>query len=640
MGAAIQIDPRWFPADDVPVKMRLKMSATERRVLVHPEQIRVSAWAEQHRELPATAAIPGRWHNRNAPYLAGVMDAINYPSVKEAVLVFPPQFGKTEGVYNYIGYTADRRPGDWLIIFPGEKEVKENAAKRLQPMFLDSPRLRTYLTGKADDMAATAITLKHMTLYMAWPTPSRLASKPLPYVYGDEVDKYVELASKKETSPLNLARMRTRTYRHMRKVIISSTPTVPGGPIWVAWEEECHLRFVYLVRCPVCGLYQLMVFDREHYRWDEDVHTAKELGIRQKAWYVCDGCAMEWMDAERDEAVRLGEWREKDSGMALERALEVHKPHTIGFNAPSWISPFVSLWEPAVDFLKGQASLTDLKHFKNAHETVPWVVKKQVRKVDRILKLKDERPRGCVPGGGVVAALTGYADTQDDGFWFQVMAWGYGDSGPGWVVRQGFVLDLEALVRVFWGDEYKDTAGNVYPIQLAGIDSGGHRTAEVYDFCRTKRGLIYPTKGASARMPGATKWSTIEYYPGTGKQKAIPGGIKLLMINTQYFKDHLSTQLGVAPEDPGAIRFDSEMDSSEAAHFISEYVDEKGVWACKSGDPNHLWDCLVGNKAVREVLGVRYWKQPEELPAPAVISEHQPETMTKRSGYQRPGWMS
>ena len=84
---------------------------------------------------------------------------------------------------------------------------------------------------------------------------------------------------------------------------------------------------------------------------------------------------------------------------------------------PSWISHFVSLSDAAAAFLRGLRDKGKLRDFKNNHEAVPWVVYEHERKEDAVLALKDDRPQGLVPSGGVVAALTAGVDTQDNGFW-------------------------------------------------------------------------------------------------------------------------------------------------------------------------------------------------------------------------------
>ena len=58
----------------------------------------------------------------------------------------------------------------------------------------------------------------------------------------------------------------------------------------------------------------------------------------------------------------------------------------------------------------------------NAHRAEPRVHYEAVRSEDKVFALRDERPRGSVPGGGAVAGLTGAGDTQDYGFHYETRA--------------------------------------------------------------------------------------------------------------------------------------------------------------------------------------------------------------------------
>jgi phage terminase large subunit GpA-like protein len=66
-------------------------------------------------------------------------------------------------------------------------------------------------------------------------SPASLASKPIRYLFLDEVDKYPP-ASRREADPISLARERTKTFIN-RKIYMCSTPTLRSGHIWKAKES-------------------------------------------------------------------------------------------------------------------------------------------------------------------------------------------------------------------------------------------------------------------------------------------------------------------------------------------------------------------------------------------------------------------
>lgn len=585
--------------------IRLILSRQEKRRLRKRRRVPASEWAERHIVLPPDASVPGPWRNRNVPYLAGILDASFFPSVEEITICAAPQCAKTQGVMTCLGYAADMAPGNMMIVFPDENSAKEANKDRLQPMIKHSPRLRSYLTGYVDDEAALRINLEHLRIYMAWSnSASRLASKPLPYVFLDEVDKFPRTAGKTESGPIELAKKRTRTFAHMRKIWITSSPTIESGPVWVAFSGSQAI-FDYFCRCPSCGAAQKMAFSG--IRWVGGAAADPNQIISDKsARYACEHCGAEWRDAERDVAVFGGEWRDRERGLSLTTTLSSRQPISIAFHVPAWISPFVSLSECAAAFVLGQRDKTKLKDFQNGFAAEPWKIYQRERQETKILALRDDRPRGRVPGGGVVAAVTAGVDTQDRGFWYEIRAWGFGGkelSRESWCIREGFTETFEQLEKILFQDEYLDAEGNRYVVAMAIQDAMGHRTAEVYDFCRKNRNRVFPSKGFE-EITQPYRWAQQEYYPGS--KRPIPGGLKRLDVNTKFFKDELSRLLEIQPADPGAWHYHSEFPDAHAAQLCAEYIDDRGKWACPDNKANHLWDCAVLNLCAHDVLGVRY----------------------------------
>ncbi len=595
----------------VPLIRRARMALRKR------PQRPVSEWAEDHRVVPADSPIPGYWRNATTPYLAGIMDAAMFPSVQELVVCAPPQTGKTDLALNLIGYTADHRPGNWLIVYPDEKTAGDMSRDRVQPLFQDSPRLRRYLTGAADDQAALRIRLKHMSVFMAWATSAaRLASRPLPHVLLDEVDKFPTTAGRREASPVDLARKRTRTFGHMRKVVRVSTPTIESGPIWRALNEECEAVFVYWVRCPGCDAWQQMEFTGIKWEGGRSADPRLILSDQRSAWYECTACAAKWDDARRDQAVAAGEWRDRGEGIALSTYLAARRPVAIGFHYRAWISRFVPMREAAAAFIRSENDKVKLRDFQNDYNAEPWRVYKEDRVADRILSLAEERPRGVVPAGGIISCLTAGVDTQDNGFWFWVHAWSFlhaaGQRPTSYCIRAGFVPDFVSLEQVLWGDHYLDTKGLRYVIGLVLQDALGHRTSQVYDFCRMRPGRIFPSFGRE-RMAALFSWSDQYRSPAPGHP--FRGGLRAVNISTKTFKDEVATALAVDLGDPGGIRLYKDFPHDYAQQLVAEYVNDQGRWECPPGRPNHLWDCLILAFAAAEIAGVKQTRLlPEDQP--------------------------
>ena len=255
-----------------------------------------------------------------------------------------------------------------------------------------------------------------------------------------------------------------------------------------------------------------------------------------------------------------------------------------------------------------------LKDFWNAEKAEPWKEQGGEREEDRVLALRDDRPRGMVPGGGVVQCLTAGVDTQDNGFYYQVRAWGWGKELESWGVREGFIDTFTALSSILWEETYQDAEGGEYYIRLVVQDAMGHRTSEVYDFARTNRNRLLPYKGeGTGRSAGPpVAWSNLEYYPPDrkGRKRPIPGGLKLIRPDANYFKNMLAGKLEIAPLDPGAFHLHADTTDEYARHMCAEYVDEKKqVWVLPAGKANHYWDCEVMNFVAADILRVKFKTQ-------------------------------
>jgi len=301
-------------------------------------------------------------------------------------------------------------------------------------------------------------------------------------------------------------------------------------------------------------------------------------------------------------------------GEEMRRYMRRHRPASIGFILPSWISYQVSLSEVAHDFLRSQDKelapedrFKAYQDFQNKHRALPWRVEQHSRPVAAILALRDERPAGLVPGGGLVAGLVAGVDTQDNGWYFDIWAIGWGFTREMWRIYGGFVDSAAALDKVLFSDSYKDAAGLYYPVHLAVIDSGGHRTDDVYDYARARQGRVIAYKGASGRRNTPLTWSKVDTYPGTSR--AIPGGLRLLIADSGHYKDRLAAKLGVAPEDPGAMHLHGETDEEYALHYTAEHLDEHNNWVCKTGRANHYWDCTVLAVIAASVLRMETWNK-------------------------------
>jgi len=613
------------------IRIRIRFSEPERKVYRKHKKIPVSKWAERHRYV-TMSVLPGRWRNEVTPYLPGIMDASFFPSVQTVIICKAPQVGGTEAILTCLGYAIDRDPGPALCIYPDELTAKENCSDRIQPMIKHSPALRSYMTGLDNDSNMLKVALQHMPIYMAWArSASRLANKPIRYLFNDEVDKYPDTAGKRETDPISLGEARTITYRHNRKIWKISTPTIETGNIWKALTTEAQVIFDYWVKCPACGVMQKMTFGQ--IKWahrmepgpDGKCHSEEPETIEAEklAWYECPHCLAEWNDYDRDIAVRSGEWRERiqkkdgqstgadDVGLRLKDYLLQRRPVKIGFHIPSWLSPFVSLASVAAAFLRGQSDLNKFKDFHNKHLAEPWKRIIVSTDMDQILAARCALSPQVVPEEAI--ALTCGIDNQKSGFWFVVRAWTA--MLTSWNIHYGYLATWLDVERLLFETIYPvGDSGRSMQIFRALLDTGGGKkyedmtmTEEAYYWLLNNRGrggvALWGAKGSSNPLPGMLNvGNEIMSTPGG---KKLPDGLRLIIVDTNKAKDQFHYRLQLASKQetrdlPGAAFLHSATGGDYTAQILAEkkQVDEhdREIWTNEHDRPNHLFDaeCLAG----------------------------------------------
>lgn len=620
-------------------RVKVRFVKGERKIYRKRKKMLVSVWAEKNRKLTDGPMAGHYWDNSVAPWSKDMMDASMLSFVRRVVNCKCVQSGGTSWIYTCLAYAMDRKPGSALIVYPDRDRARKAMTDRIITMINTSPTLQKLLTGLDEDQAALRVKLMTMLIYMGWSgSITSLGDFSAMYLIKDEADKWKEFPSKDEAGSHESADKRVTVFPDDSKIWDNSTPTRESGHIWQALLYETQVISNYWVVCPDCGTHQIMIF--KNLKWDGG-HEADTVDLiaRKLARYACCGCGSMWDDYQRDLAVLAGGWRCLPSGVWLDKFtalrggdysamdeaqpmmeyIEEHRIENIGFHTPAWISSFVSLSKSAAAFIKGQGKgfrkKTALRDFANNFAAEYFADQESERQETVILKLCDERPAGLVPGRDsngepLVAALVAGVDTQDDGYFFVVRAFGYGLDQESWLVSHGFVRTTAGLKKVLFEDEYKDADGRVYPVSRVAIDAMGHRTKDVYDFARLHPGRVQALKGASGRKAQPSTTSKIDTYPNS--KIMIPGGVILAHVDVNHYKDQLSAMLQINPTDPGAFHLHTGTDMDYAKQMVAEFLSDKtGRWECPKGRANHKWDCEVYAIFATDLIRVKFWPKPK-----------------------------
>lgn len=553
-----------------------------------PDDLTVSEWSEKYRLLDSkSSAMPGLWRNQITPYLVGIMDEFNNYETEEITFVKPTQVGGTEAMQNMLAYIVAQDPSPTMVVYPTDDLGEETSENRLQPMFEGSPELaKHYLKNESQK---DELQFDNMYISIAGSnSPSGLASKPIKYLFLDEVDKYPS-AGQKEADPVSLAKERTKTFRG-RKIYECSTPTTRTGHIWKSMESADTIKH-YFVPCPHCGKFIELFFVQ--IKW-----PGKETGMSHadraaEAFYCCQECGAVIHDRDKPSMLQKGEWR------AVKESTKVAR--SVAFWLNTLYSPFTTFAEIAKAFMDAKDDPDKLHNFTNSWLAEPWEDTKLKTSADLVMDRQTELEEFIVPSWAKF--LTAGADVQENCIYYVIRA--FGDFITSQLVTRGQVHSWQALEKVLNLQYEREDGGTPMVTTLAFIDSGD-QTDDVYNFCAEHSEWAFPCKGKSD-MNDHYKISTVN------KSYSKAHGMQLIIVDGGKYKNLIASRMRLenGPKSwmvfKGCGREYAEQVTAE--HLVvtrDKRGREKSVWVQKkSHGANHYLDCEVYAMAAADMNNVR-----------------------------------
>lgn len=572
------------------IKTRNLFRRVIKQVLVPPEQISVSEWAERYRVLDGSSNITGRWSNSITPYLVGIMDTFLDPWVREIYFCKATQVGGTEALINLLGYILMMVPAPTMIVYPTKDLAKDISNGKLKPAFRLIPEIKkNFLEKRSKEVL---LKFKRMSIYLrSAETPAQLASVAIKYLFFDEIDK-MGGASQKEASPYNLAKERTKTYSSQSKIYACSTPTLKTNYIW-RLHENCDEVRHYFVPCPHCGemielKWKQIIFDKD------EKHELSPYERSQSAVYVCQECGCIINNSDKPRMLQKGEWRAvKKRGNG--------KPKTVGFWINSLYSVFVT-WELiAEEFLKSKDDPDEFQNFINSWLAEAWEDTKLKTSKDLVLERQTDLEQFVIPEW--TKLLTGGIDVQENCLYWTLRAWGNFSTSQNVAHGQAFSFrEVERIMNL----KYKTTDGTEMIVNLALIDSGD-QTDDVYDFYTDNSDWVMPCKGASKPMQSHYKRSKIN------KSDSKAYGMDFVLVDGEKYKDMIAARMHRKNgEGSWMVYKGCDLEYAEqvtAEHKVSVKMGngkKKLAWVPKATHAdNHYLDAEVYAYAAADMLGVR-----------------------------------
>ncbi len=454
-----------------------------------PRELTVSEWADENRMLVSeNSSEPGRWQTSRAPYQREIMDAMNDPHIERIVVKSSAQVGKSEILNNCIGACIDMDPGPMMLVEPTDELVKAYSKERIAPMIENCEVLKQKVSdAKTRDGGNTVLNKRFPGGFLTFAganAPSGLRSRPIRYLYLDEVDAYPRSAGT-EGDPVLLAMKRTETF-HNRKIVMVSTPTLDKtSRIDKAYRRGTQEEWCVL--CPKCGVYSYIKFEDIRFSHEYDIVGGQKQYTASDIRWRCPNCLTE--HTEYASKRMKAKWVARNPG-AREKGVR-------SFRMNAFVSPWGS-WEKIIlAFLDAHENDQELQVFYNTVLGETWELRDRSGKPEEMYKRR-EPYAAEVPDG--VLVLTCGVDTQDNRLEYEVVGWGRNDES--WGIQRGALPGDPELMEV-WEEldnvldrEWGMTGGRALRISVTFVDSGGHKTQSVYQQCAARSGKrVFPIKG-------------------------------------------------------------------------------------------------------------------------------------------------
>ncbi|KVF37262.1 terminase [Burkholderia vietnamiensis] len=581
------------------------------KMLRPPERIGTTDWARKHRRLSAKgSASPGRYNPNITPWVFGMHEALDDPTVQKVVCMKSAQVAWTDGVLlNYIGKRIDVDPCPMIVMFPKEKTAKKFNLEKFEPMVEVTPRLSARLPVHAardkNNLWDHKTFARGFLKFITSNAPDEVKSTPAPVVAVEEPDD-ANTNVREQGDSITLLEERNKSYSaRRRKMILGGTPTIDGlSRIQQAYAASDQR--VYLVPCPDCDEEHELAW--ENVTWSEGAEVVHEVYGRaqpETARYTCPYCGSLWDDATRIRAVRRGRWvaTAPFHGVAGFRINELVSPFP-GSN----MAELVKKWLTADKALR-EGDDTKMRSFVNNSQGRAYKYKTDLPELDVLAQRALPYAELTVPLGGLVLTLG--VDVQHDRLAIVLRAWGRGEES--WLVAWGEIYgnvteqQQDPMTGGVWGaltmllsHAYRHENGWLLRVRATSIDSSDGATSDaVYKYVRAAQHAGYnvmAVKGSSNvdaeifSVPKASIDST------RNNSKAAKYGLRPYMVGVSRAKDLiLENRLKLEGDGPGRMHWYCGVRSDYLSQLTAEVKvpgprGGKRVWK-KISPRNEALDC-------------------------------------------------
>lgn len=525
------------------------------------EPISAADWADRFAFVRHDGdAAPRRWDTARAEYQRGILEAASDPRVRQVTIMKAERVGGTEAVRRVVGWMIDRSPRRILWVYPTRDIARRHLRLELWPSITATPALRDRLVPGARARVGDEIRFDRCTVVLEG--SQRVANLEGVGYGGVVVDEFDRCAP----DVIDIVRGRGRTSRRSIIVLIGTPQDASAG---IHRQYHAGTRRRYAVPCPHCLAYHHREFSmvrwpgRNHQGRDDD-HSRDPLAdpsiVRAHAHMICPSCGATISASSNSWQVERGVWLAHgqsigpastsggwtpgeirgDGGWREHESFHIHGLLSV---FPDGVNPY---GEAALEWVEARG-----------HPGPEWSRRRLGEPITpdgestpiRVARERIERAHrlGVVPAD--VVCLTAGVDVQSDRAYVELQGLtGRDESG-----QRAYIVAWTSLhcpsslapLAEWLGREWKTADGRSLKIRAAFVDSG-HRTNEVYSLAR-ERPIVVPVKGEDGpRIVHPWRQRVIDRFTDG---RPIPGGVRLLLVNTGLWKRVVQQQLRPAADE-------------------------------------------------------------------------------------------
>lgn len=571
--------------------------------------MRLSEWAAEHFYLSAESSyVEQRW--QAFPYQVGMMDCMSNDDIMEVAIRKSARVGYTKMMLAAIGYFAEHKRRNQAIWQPTDDDSDDFVKTEVDPMLRDVKIMQRvfpeYLSRHRNNTLRQKTFLGSILHLRGGKAAKNYRRISVDVAHLDEVDGF-DSDIEKEGSPVTLSRKRTEGAT-FPKQILGSTPKLRHFSLIEAREQQAEKRYRFKVPCVHCGVVHEIRWggkDAKYgFKWiNNDPETVTHVcadcgGAITQAEYISVSTQGKWIDQD-------GGWIGNDGKFYNAQGEPIQPPRSVGFHVWTAYSPMTTWAQIVREFMSAQAKAkvgdkSELKTFVNTTLGETW--EEEVEQTDSHALMARAEPFALrtLPMGCLI--LTAGVDVQDNRF--EITVWGWGRGEEMWIVDY-VVLQANPADERDWdklesylATKFQHASGQLVGIEATGIDTGGHFTHQVYDFCRKRTAKrIYAIKGDSKQGSPVKGKASMQDVNWRGQ--IIKNGVKLWIVGTDTAKDLLHGRLQVLQNGPGKVHFSSDLPAEFYAQLTAEArvlqktaAGEQYRWVKKS-PRNEVLDCTI-----------------------------------------------